>query len=107
MRTFVTSFLVAFIPIFVAIDAIGVVPVVSLGATMYSTAGWSRAGIYFYPLFQVQLIDISHQSGTGIKFYKKCCVRCINDRFWKFDKAGIEIISVKIDALIESDETRE
>jgi multicomponent K+:H+ antiporter subunit D len=42
--------------------------VVSLGATLYSTAGWSRAGIYFYPLFQIQLMGINGAFLTGDLF---------------------------------------
>jgi multicomponent K+:H+ antiporter subunit D len=33
--------------------------VVSLAAAMYSTAAWSRAGVFFHPLFQIQLMGLN------------------------------------------------
>jgi multicomponent K+:H+ antiporter subunit D len=42
--------------------------VVSLGAAMYSMAGWSRAGVYFHPLFQIQLMGIHGAFLTGDLF---------------------------------------
>lgn len=42
--------------------------VVSLGAAMYSTAGWSRAGVYFQPLFQIQLMGLNGAFLTGDLF---------------------------------------
>jgi multicomponent K+:H+ antiporter subunit D len=33
--------------------------VVSLAAAIYATAGWSRAGVYFHALFQIQLMGLN------------------------------------------------
>ena len=33
--------------------------VVSLGAAVYASAGWSRAGVYFHPLFQIVLMGLN------------------------------------------------
>jgi multicomponent K+:H+ antiporter subunit D len=42
--------------------------VVSLGAAVYSTAAWSRAGVYFHPLFQIQLMGLNGAFLTGDLF---------------------------------------
>ena len=35
------------------------VGLVGLGSALYATAGWSRAGAYFHPLFQIQLMGLN------------------------------------------------
>ena len=35
------------------------VGIVSLGAALYAAAGWGRAGAYFHPLFQIQLMGLN------------------------------------------------
>ena len=45
-----------------------VVGVVSLGAALYASAGWGRAGSYFHPLFQIQLMGINGAFLTGDLF---------------------------------------
>ncbi len=35
------------------------VGVIALGSAVYATAGWSRAGVYFHPLFQIQLMGLN------------------------------------------------
>ncbi len=42
--------------------------VVSLGAAIYAMAGWSRAGVYFHPLFQLQLMGLNGAFLTGDLF---------------------------------------
>ncbi len=42
--------------------------VVSLGAAVYAKAGWSRAGVYFDPLFQVLLMGVNGAFLTGDLF---------------------------------------
>jgi len=42
--------------------------VVSLGAALYSMAGWGRAGVYFHPLFQIQLMGLNGAFLTGDLF---------------------------------------
>lgn len=42
--------------------------VVSLSAIVYATAAWSRAGVYFHPLFQVQLMGLNGAFLTGDLF---------------------------------------
>jgi multicomponent K+:H+ antiporter subunit D len=42
--------------------------VVSLAAIVYATAAWSRAGVYFHPLFQVQLMGLNGAFLTGDLF---------------------------------------
>jgi multicomponent K+:H+ antiporter subunit D len=42
--------------------------VVSLGAALYASAGWSRAGVYFHPLFQVLLMGVDGAFLTGDLF---------------------------------------
>jgi multicomponent K+:H+ antiporter subunit D len=42
--------------------------VVGLGAATYSMAGWSRAGVYFHPLFQIQLMGLHGAFLTGDLF---------------------------------------
>lgn len=42
--------------------------VVSLAAMLYATAAWSRAGVYFHPLFQVQLMGLNGAFLTGDLF---------------------------------------
>lgn len=41
---------------------------VSLCSAVYSTAVWSRAGVYFYPLFQIQLMGLNGAFLTGDLF---------------------------------------
>lgn len=41
---------------------------VSLGAAVYAMAGWSRAGVYFHPLFQLQLMGLNGAFLTGDLF---------------------------------------
>lgn len=45
-----------------------VVAVVGLGAALYASAGWSRAGSYFHPLFQIQLMGVNGAFLTGDLF---------------------------------------
>jgi multicomponent K+:H+ antiporter subunit D len=42
--------------------------VVSLGAAIYSTAAWSRTGVFFHPLFQIQLMGLNGAFLTGDLF---------------------------------------
>lgn len=42
--------------------------VVSLGSAVYATAGWGRAGVYFHPLFQIQLMGLNGAFLTGDLF---------------------------------------
>ncbi len=42
--------------------------VVSLGSAVYASAGWSRAGVYFHPLFQIQLMGLNGAFLTGDLF---------------------------------------
>lgn len=42
--------------------------VVGLAAAVYATAGWSRAGVYFHPLFQIQLMGLNGAFLTGDLF---------------------------------------
>jgi multicomponent K+:H+ antiporter subunit D len=42
--------------------------VVSLGAAVYARAGWSRAGVYFHPLFQILLMGLNGAFLTGDLF---------------------------------------
>jgi multicomponent K+:H+ antiporter subunit D len=42
--------------------------VVSLGAAVYSTAAWSRAGVFFHPLFQIQVMGLNGAFLTGDLF---------------------------------------
>ena len=42
--------------------------VVSLGSAVYAMAGWSRAGVYFHPLFQLQLMGLNGAFLTGDLF---------------------------------------
>jgi len=44
------------------------VGVVSLGSAVYSMAAWSRAGVYFNPLFQIQLMGLNGAFLTGDLF---------------------------------------
>lgn len=44
------------------------VGVVSLCAALYAEAGWARAGVYFYPLFQIQLMGLNGAFLTGDLF---------------------------------------
>jgi multicomponent K+:H+ antiporter subunit D len=44
------------------------VGVVSLCAALYAEAGWSRAGVYFHPLFQIQLMGLNGAFLTGDLF---------------------------------------
>jgi multicomponent K+:H+ antiporter subunit D len=41
------------------------VGVVSLCAALYAEAGWARAGVYFHPLFQIQLMGLNGAFLTG------------------------------------------
>jgi multicomponent K+:H+ antiporter subunit D len=41
---------------------------VSLGSALYATAGWSRAGVYFHALFQIQLMGLNGAFLTGDLF---------------------------------------
>ena len=45
-----------------------VVAVVALCAALYASAGWSRAGSYFHPLFQIQLMGVNGAFLTGDLF---------------------------------------
>lgn len=42
--------------------------VVGLAAAVYAAAGWSRAGVYFHPLFQIQLMGLNGAFLTGDLF---------------------------------------
>ncbi len=42
--------------------------VVSLAALVYASAGWSRAGVYFHPLFHIQLMGLNGAFLTGDLF---------------------------------------
>lgn len=42
--------------------------VVSLCSAVYSTAAWSRAGVYYHPLFQIQLMGLNGAFLTGDLF---------------------------------------
>lgn len=42
--------------------------VVGLATAVYATSGWSRAGVYFYPLFQIQLMGLNGAFLTGDLF---------------------------------------
>ena len=44
------------------------VGVVSVCAALYAEAGWARAGVYFYPLFQIQLMGLNGAFLTGDLF---------------------------------------
>lgn len=44
------------------------VGVVSLCAALYAEAGWARAGVYFHPLFQIQLMGLNGAFLTGDLF---------------------------------------
>lgn len=44
------------------------VGIVSLGSVVYSMAGWSRAGVSFHPLFQIQLMGLNGAFLTGDLF---------------------------------------
>jgi multicomponent K+:H+ antiporter subunit D len=44
------------------------VGVVSFCAALYAEAGWARAGVYFYPLFQIQLMGLNGAFLTGDLF---------------------------------------
>jgi multicomponent K+:H+ antiporter subunit D len=44
------------------------VGVVSLCAALYGEAGWHRAGVYFHPLFQIQLMGLNGAFLTGDLF---------------------------------------
>ena len=44
------------------------VAVVSLCASLYAEAGWSRAGVYFHPLFQLSLMGLNGAFLTGDLF---------------------------------------
>ena len=44
------------------------VGVVSLCAALYAEAGWARAGVHFYPLFQIQLMGLNGAFLTGDLF---------------------------------------
>ena len=44
------------------------VGVVSLGSAVYAMAGWSRAGVNFHPLFQIQLMGLNGAFLTGDLF---------------------------------------
>lgn len=44
------------------------VGMVSLGSAVYAMAGWSRAGVYFHPLFQIQLLGLNGAFLTGDLF---------------------------------------
>lgn len=45
-----------------------VVALVGFGAALYASAGWSRAGSYFHPLFQIQLMGVNGAFLTGDLF---------------------------------------
>jgi multicomponent K+:H+ antiporter subunit D len=40
----------------------------ALGAAVYASASWSRAGVYFHPLFQIQLMGLNGAFLTGDLF---------------------------------------
>ena len=42
--------------------------VVGLASAVYATAGWSRAGVHFHPLFQIQLMGVNGAFLTGDLF---------------------------------------
>lgn len=42
--------------------------VVALATAVYATAAWSRAGVYFHPLFQIQLMGLNGAFLTGDLF---------------------------------------
>jgi multicomponent K+:H+ antiporter subunit D len=42
--------------------------VVGLAAAVYAAAGWSRAGVYFHPLFQIQILGLNGAFLTGDLF---------------------------------------
>jgi multicomponent K+:H+ antiporter subunit D len=42
--------------------------VVGLGAALYAEGAWARAGVYFYPLFQIQLMGLNGTFLTGDLF---------------------------------------
>jgi multicomponent K+:H+ antiporter subunit D len=42
--------------------------VVSVSSAVYATAAWSRAGVYFHPLFQIQLMGLNGAFLTGDLF---------------------------------------
>ena len=42
--------------------------VVGLATAVYAVAGWSRAGVYFHPLFQIQLMGLNGAFLTGDLF---------------------------------------
>ena len=44
------------------------VGVVGMGAALYASAGWARAGAYFHPLFQIQLMGLNGAFLTGDLF---------------------------------------
>lgn len=44
------------------------VGVVGVGAALYASAGWARAGAYFHPLFQLQLMGLNGAFLTGDLF---------------------------------------
>jgi multicomponent K+:H+ antiporter subunit D len=44
------------------------VGIVSVCAALYAEAGWARAGVYFYPLFQIQLMGLNGAFLTGDLF---------------------------------------
>lgn len=44
------------------------VGVVAFGSAIYATAGWSRAGVYFHPLFQIQIMGLNGAFLTGDLF---------------------------------------
>lgn len=44
------------------------VGVVSLSVALYAEAGWARAGVYFHPLFQIQLMGLNGAFLTGDLF---------------------------------------
>jgi multicomponent K+:H+ antiporter subunit D len=44
------------------------VGLVSLGSALYGAARWSRAGVYFHPLFQIQLMGLNGAFLTGDLF---------------------------------------
>ncbi len=41
---------------------------VTFGSAVYATAAWSRAGVYFHPLFQIQLMGLNGAFLTGDLF---------------------------------------
>jgi len=42
--------------------------IVGLGSVLYAAASWSRAGVYFHPLFQIQLMGLNGAFLTGDLF---------------------------------------